>query len=405
MKWMHIIFLLIVLVSFAAEAVYAIYYFRKKSGIDANAFGRTHNSIQRYSAMVFLFMYSGYLVLAVLTIIWPELPKQHACFPILDDHSFWVFPGFCTSIVGVALMHITHVHMGTSWRIGVDESERTELLTDGPFAMCRNPFFLGVSVAQLGVVMINPHWLSFMLFVIGLVNMGLQARLEEVYLIRMHDRAYGLYCSKTGRFFPGLGKIDWDQIERIKSYRELDSILTDVEHEEDLVENEFSARKENSSSNQSAVLSAVKPNQRPVEIAKSKYVKAEPKRKVPRTRRAQKDRLPSAVPEARLDDTLNDQSIELKLDVGGENMTDLQRESVRLHNSREKEASGQEAIELAEAPAPDMDKIIEKTAAQPKTPPGKKGNSLFVELTETDRNDDNPFAALDDESFEDPFKS
>ncbi|MCM0674466.1 hypothetical protein NCC78_07160 [Micromonospora phytophila] len=47
--------------------------------------------------------------------------------------------------------------MGTSWRIGVDPSERTELVTDGAFALARNPIFTAMAASTLGLTLMVPN--------------------------------------------------------------------------------------------------------------------------------------------------------------------------------------------------------------------------------------------------------
>lgn len=56
----------------------------------------------------------------------------------LDASVVQVVGMFC-AITGVLGTIVTRLAMSTSWRIGVDETERTELVTNGPFALVRNP--------------------------------------------------------------------------------------------------------------------------------------------------------------------------------------------------------------------------------------------------------------------------
>lgn len=50
--------------------------------------------------------------------------------------------------------------MGSSWRIGVDEHERTELVTEGPFTVVRNPIFSAMLPAAAGLALLAPNLLS-----------------------------------------------------------------------------------------------------------------------------------------------------------------------------------------------------------------------------------------------------
>jgi len=70
--------------------------------------------------------------------------------------------GIVFYFLGLVVTLVAQVAMGRSWRIGVDESERTELITTGPFALVRNPIFSAMFLAFLGLVLLAPksvtHW-------------------------------------------------------------------------------------------------------------------------------------------------------------------------------------------------------------------------------------------------------
>lgn len=46
--------------------------------------------------------------------------------------------------------------MGASWRIGVQETERTDLVTGGLFALVRNTIFTAMAMTQAGMTLIVP---------------------------------------------------------------------------------------------------------------------------------------------------------------------------------------------------------------------------------------------------------
>ena len=49
--------------------------------------------------------------------------------------------GAVLAVLGIVATFVTQLKMGSNWRIGVDETERTDLVTSGPFALVRNPIF------------------------------------------------------------------------------------------------------------------------------------------------------------------------------------------------------------------------------------------------------------------------
>ncbi len=98
--------------------------------------------------------------------------------------------------------------MGDSWRIGVDESERTELVTVGAFAVVRNPIFAAMIPTSLGIVLLVPNVVALVAFVTLVGALELQVHLvEEPYLLWTHGERYLAYASRVGRFVPGVGKL------------------------------------------------------------------------------------------------------------------------------------------------------------------------------------------------------
>jgi protein-S-isoprenylcysteine O-methyltransferase Ste14 len=116
--------------------------------------------------------------------------------------------GFLCCGIGIAGTFLAQMAMGASWRIGVDESERTELVTDGVFALCRNPIYTFMVTAWLGFALLVPTWLSLASIPVGVVAFEVQVRLvEEPHLLRAHGEAYREWASRVARFVPGLGRI------------------------------------------------------------------------------------------------------------------------------------------------------------------------------------------------------
>jgi protein-S-isoprenylcysteine O-methyltransferase Ste14 len=107
---------------------------------------------------------------------------------------------------GLAVCVGAQLAMGASWRIGVDESESTDLVTDGPFALVRNPISSGVIPLVAGLVLLAPNAISIAAFAAMIAALEIQVRLvEEPHLLRAHDPAYREYASRVGRFVPGIG--------------------------------------------------------------------------------------------------------------------------------------------------------------------------------------------------------
>jgi protein-S-isoprenylcysteine O-methyltransferase Ste14 len=117
--------------------------------------------------------------------------------------------GLVLALAGIALTLHAQMAMGTSWRIGVDPDERTELVTSGPFALVRNPIFATMIPTGLGLALMVPSAVALLGFAALVIALELQVRLvEEPYLLAQHGEAYRAYARRTGRFLPGIGRLE-----------------------------------------------------------------------------------------------------------------------------------------------------------------------------------------------------
>jgi protein-S-isoprenylcysteine O-methyltransferase Ste14 len=114
--------------------------------------------------------------------------------------------GAVFAFVGIVGALLAQLAMGDSWRIGVDETETTSLVTTGLYSWVRNPIFTFIWLSLLGLVLISPNPISLLAGALTVAGIELQVRVvEEPYLIRTHDAEYGDYASRVGRFLPGFG--------------------------------------------------------------------------------------------------------------------------------------------------------------------------------------------------------
>ncbi|ADG87174.1 methyltransferase family protein [Thermobispora bispora] len=130
-----------------------------------------------------------------------------AAVPALDVPVVRV-SGLILALLGTAAVLAAQASMGASWRIGVDESERTDLVTTGAFAMVRNPIFTAMMITAAGLAAMVPNVVSLAALALTVVSIEVQVRaVEEPYLLRVHGEAYARYAARVGRFLPGLGRL------------------------------------------------------------------------------------------------------------------------------------------------------------------------------------------------------
>lgn len=147
-----------------------------------------------------------FVVSLIAGFVSPILEAVWSVPPILDRPAVaWL--GFVIALTGVAATFAAQIAMGRSWRVGVDPSERTDLVTDGPFALVRNPIFSAMLITMLGFAMLVANVVAVASFVALVVSIELQVRtVEEPYLQIVHGDTYRDYITRVGRFVPGIGR-------------------------------------------------------------------------------------------------------------------------------------------------------------------------------------------------------
>ena len=90
--------------------------------------------------------------------------------------------------------------MANSWRIGIDENNKTELVTKGFFSVSRNPIFLGIMIANIGLFLVLPNAFTLLIISLSTVSINTQIRLEEAFLEKEHGKEYSNYKPKVRRW-------------------------------------------------------------------------------------------------------------------------------------------------------------------------------------------------------------
>ena len=76
------------------------------------------------------------------------------------------------------------------------------LMTDGPYRICRNPMLLGVFIYYIGVIICLGTWQSVAVFLVYFVIMMSQVKREEERLKKDFGEAYEEYCRTTKKLIP-----------------------------------------------------------------------------------------------------------------------------------------------------------------------------------------------------------
>ena len=194
--------------SLISYALLAIFIFGFRVAIQKKRTGDTglrlstqlSSPLQRVATYLQIFVLLGVLAIVILDSL--GVLKPH-----LELATVGKIMGLILCGIGATLTMVSQYQMGESWRIGVDETEETELVTRGMFSYSRNPIYCGMLVVGLGFLVLVPHTFMAMCFILAFVGIDQQVRkIEEPHLERVFGEEYEEYTRRTNRYIPWVPK-------------------------------------------------------------------------------------------------------------------------------------------------------------------------------------------------------
>lgn len=109
--------------------------------------------------------------------------------------------GVCIGAIGVGIFITSVMTMRDSWRAGVSETDKTELVTAGIYQISRNPAFLGFDLVYIGILLMFFNWVLFVVSAFAALMFHLQiVNVEEDFLLTAFGDEYLAYRKTVNRY-------------------------------------------------------------------------------------------------------------------------------------------------------------------------------------------------------------
>ncbi len=174
---------------------------KRHTGIDPKVMANSTSNVQKYMNQIM----NALTCYAALVIILNSVQIQvGSLFSRIKSMEYLPFDiaGFIVGLIGLLFCFYAQIKMGNSWRVGIDEKIKTDLVMTGLYEFIRNPTYLGLFILNLGVWLIWPTWTIFLLNLIFILILEIQVRCEEDFLLKVHGQKYADYKKETKRYIP-----------------------------------------------------------------------------------------------------------------------------------------------------------------------------------------------------------
>lgn len=162
---------------------------RKRIGTEI----RGNNKEARNAVLVFVLFISGSLLLSLF--------DSHLGKIQLISKSRSEFLGVSLLLFNLMVAAASLLNLKDSWRVGVLEDQKTELITSGIYGFTRNPYFVSYLLMFAAYTILTQNAILCVLAIIGFLFVHVMIKKEEDYLLTVHGNSYMEYKSKVPRYF------------------------------------------------------------------------------------------------------------------------------------------------------------------------------------------------------------
>jgi len=129
----------------------------------------------------------------------PQLYNLSMRIAALESDTFRAI-GCALIVFALFIVAWAQMQMGSSWRVGIDENRRTDLVVHGLYVYSRNPIYVGILCCVNGLFFCLPNAITLVATVSTYLLLNIQIRLEEEHLRKLHGASFDTYCQRTRRW-------------------------------------------------------------------------------------------------------------------------------------------------------------------------------------------------------------
>ena len=102
--------------------------------------------------------------------------------------------------IGTVVFISAMITMRDSWRAGIPQGEKLQIVTKGIYRVSRNPAFLGFDLTYLGASIAFGNMILLLFSIVAITMMHLQIIEEERYMETTFGGEYLAYKNRVGRY-------------------------------------------------------------------------------------------------------------------------------------------------------------------------------------------------------------
>lgn len=151
-------------------------------------------------AIISIMLFITFITISIASSIFDQLNEFLIIIPFLT-HTIFKIIGILLLLLNLFLAVLSLYEMKDSWRVGVIEDDKTELVTTGIYKYSRNPYFLSYLIMFIAYTLLVNNVALLVIALLSFLFVHLMILKEEEILLKIHREFYKKYKKKTGRYF------------------------------------------------------------------------------------------------------------------------------------------------------------------------------------------------------------
>jgi protein-S-isoprenylcysteine O-methyltransferase Ste14 len=139
-------------------------------------------------------------ITSIIFLAYLSIPQISGYLIIYYSSNLLTIIGSILITIGLLTSSIASLNLKSSWRIGVDDNEKTDLIINGIYKISRNPYFLSYDFVLIGMMCCLLSPFIIIPAIITIVLFHLMILKEEVYLENQHKDEYKKYRNNVRRY-------------------------------------------------------------------------------------------------------------------------------------------------------------------------------------------------------------
>lgn len=150
-------------------------------------------------ASISIALFTVTIVIAITSVLSEYLNELFIPIPF-PANDYIIFIGMFLLFLNLVISFLALVQMRDSWRVGIKEKDKTDLIISGIFKITRNPYFLSYILLFLAYILLVANVLIIISSLLGFISIHKMIMKEEKYLEALHGSKYLDYKKNVPRY-------------------------------------------------------------------------------------------------------------------------------------------------------------------------------------------------------------